>query len=121
MSIIGKLFGWMIKDHDAINPFHYVPCPSGDDEEEFWIRFENDDVTPMEYVVKVFMLFLELDRDAAISMMLKIHKEGQYTFGPYKKSYAIQLCDHILSESSKRKLPFYCEAVEAKQEDRLVR
>lgn len=110
MSIVDKLFGWMTKDHDALHPFHYVPDAS-DEDENFLIRFENDDVTPMEYVVKIFMHFLGVDYETAVAAMLRIHDEGQYTFGPYRKSYAVQLCGHILGESRKRKFPLYCEAV----------
>ena len=114
MGLLNKLFGWVTKDYDVLSPFSYVSDEYSNVAEEYLIRFENDDTTPMEYVVKVLLTFLDLDREAAISAMLKIHVEGQCTFGPFTKSYATQLCNHILAESTKRKVSLFCEVIKAK-------
>ncbi|MCA2962011.1 MAG: ATP-dependent Clp protease adapter ClpS [Silvanigrellales bacterium] len=48
----------------------------------------NDDFTPMDFVVFVLMKFFAKDERQALTIMLRVHKEGRSLVGVYAKSIA---------------------------------
>ncbi|OQY45699.1 MAG: hypothetical protein B6242_09675 [Anaerolineaceae bacterium 4572_78] len=63
----------------------------GDEEREhpFRVIIHNDDVTPMDFVIKVLMNFFDLPFRKAIIVMYKAHRSGQalVTVLPYHKAH----------------------------------
>lgn len=52
------------------------------------VIFQNDNVTPMEYVVFVLKTFFNYDEDSAASKMLQVHNHGSAVIGVYSYSEA---------------------------------
>lgn len=48
----------------------------------------NDDVTPMDFVVKVLVLIFGKEHDEALELMYEAHKTGQAQVGTYSKDVA---------------------------------
>jgi ATP-dependent Clp protease adaptor protein ClpS len=55
----------------------YVVSSDEDLERLYRIIIENDDVTPMEFVVMVLLTIFELDFDRALHVMLEAHQKGR--------------------------------------------
>jgi ATP-dependent Clp protease adaptor protein ClpS len=54
----------------------YVIISDEDLERPYRVIIENDDVTPMEFVVLVLLSIFELDYDRAFRVMLEAHNKG---------------------------------------------
>lgn len=68
----------------------------------------NDDYTPMEFVVVILQRFFSLSREAALQVMLKVHKEGMGVCGVYPKDVAITKVEQVVSYSRKHQHPLQC-------------
>lgn len=68
----------------------------------------NDDYTPMEFVVDVLQKFFSLSREAAMQIMLKVHKEGMGVCGVYPKDVATTKVQQVVSYSRKHQHPLQC-------------
>ncbi|HEY4318973.1 MAG TPA: ATP-dependent Clp protease adapter ClpS, partial [Herbaspirillum sp.] len=45
----------------------------------------NDDYTPMEFVVAIIQEYFQKDRETAMQIMLKVHRDGKGVCGVYLK------------------------------------
>ena len=74
----------------------------------------NDDFTPMEFVVLVLQEFFNKDREAATSIMLKVHMEGRGICGVYPKDIAQTKVEHVMeaARAAGHPLQCICEPVE---------
>ena len=61
------------------------------------VRVVNDDVTPMEFVVRVLESVFEKSRDEAIKIMLETHREGRAICGVFPEARARDLIGHALA------------------------
>lgn len=68
----------------------------------------NDDYTPMEFVVVILQRFFSLSREAALQVMLKVHKEGMGVCGVYPKDVATTKVEQVVSYSRKHQHPLQC-------------
>ncbi len=72
------------------------------------IEVQNDDITPMDYVMQVIQDFSKKDRDQAIQLMLKIHSTGSGQLLAGSKNSLDKVAKHIERDASSRKFPFKC-------------
>jgi ATP-dependent Clp protease adaptor protein ClpS len=68
----------------------------------------NDDDTPMEFVVHVLERFFELDRDAAMRVMLDTHSKGMAECGRYGGEEAKARVKQVLSFAQEHRHPLRC-------------
>lgn len=68
----------------------------------------NDDFTPMEFVVLVLQEFFNKDREAATSIMLKVHMEGRGICGVYPKDIAQTKVEHVMEAARVAGHPLQC-------------
>jgi|HigsolmetaAR206D_1030411.scaffolds.fasta_scaffold11987_1 ATP-dependent Clp protease adaptor protein ClpS len=75
------------------------------------VMIENDDVTPMEFVVFVLLMIFELDAERAQEIMLTAHYEGEaYVVTlPYEEAKARVYRAHTLARQNNYPLSFYLE------------
>lgn len=52
------------------------------------VVLHNDDVTPMGFVVEILVNIFNMDRQASVELMFKIHNDGKGIAGTYIKSIA---------------------------------
>jgi ATP-dependent Clp protease adaptor protein ClpS len=89
----------------------YVVVSDEDLEKPYRVIIENDDVTPMDFVVLVLLTIFELDLDRAQRVMLEAHYEGHaYVCSlPYEDAKDRIYTAHTLARSSDYPLSFYME------------
>jgi ATP-dependent Clp protease adaptor protein ClpS len=68
----------------------------------------NDYDTPMEFVVHVLERFFEMDREAAMRIMLDIHSNGIAECGRYGREEAKARVKQILSFAQEHRHPLRC-------------
>jgi ATP-dependent Clp protease adaptor protein ClpS len=80
-------------------------------EKPYRIIVQNDDVTPMDFVVVVLRLFFDLDFDQAFQVMMKAHHDGRAhvaTF-PYEEAKERVYAAHNAAREANYPLTFYLE------------
>ena len=61
------------------------------------VLFHNDDVTTMEFVVEVLMRFFHHEEDAAVRIMLTVHRKGIGLAGVYPLEIAELKQEQVIS------------------------
>ena len=74
----------------------------------FQVLLLNDDYTTMEFVVIVLMKFFSKSQEAANTLMLKIHIEGEAVCGVYSHDVAQTKVTQVIEFSRKNKQPLMC-------------
>ncbi|NJN66393.1 MAG: ATP-dependent Clp protease adaptor ClpS [Chloroflexaceae bacterium] len=80
-------------------------------EKPYRIIIQNDDVTPMDFVVVVLRLFFDLDFDRAFQVMMKAHRHGRahVTTLPYEEAKERVYAAHSAAREASYPLTFYLE------------
>jgi ATP-dependent Clp protease adapter protein ClpS len=68
----------------------------------------NDDVTPMEFVVHVLESVFDMDRDAAMQLMLHIHRQGNGECGVYPAAVAYARAKLVQDLAHEHQHPLRC-------------
>lgn len=68
----------------------------------------NDDFTPMEFVVAVIQEYFNKDRESAMQIMLKVHRDGKATCGVFTKDIASTKVELVLTHARKAGHPLQC-------------
>lgn len=55
---------------------------------KYKVMLNNDDYTPMDFVVEVLTRFFNMDSDKATEVMLKVHYDGKAVCGVYSAEVA---------------------------------
>ena len=74
----------------------------------FKVMILNDDYTPMDFVVVVLQKFFSLNREKAMQIMLKVHREGMGVCGVYAKDVAATKVDQVRSYAKQHQHPLQC-------------
>ncbi len=80
-------------------------------EKPYRVIIENDDVTPMDFVVIVLSVFFELNADHAVHVMLTAHHEGQalVTILPFEEAQQRVYAAHSAAREGGYPLTFHLE------------
>ena len=80
-------------------------------EKPYQVIIENDDVTPMDFVVLVLRVFFGLTPDQALGVMLTAHQEGRahVTTLPYEEAQERVYNAHHAAREAGYPLTFYLE------------
>jgi ATP-dependent Clp protease ATP-binding subunit ClpA len=70
----------------------------------------NDNFTPMEFVVKVLREHFDLSLDAAVPIMLRIHREGRAVCGRFVASVATEKVELVRAAARAEEHPLRCVA-----------
>ncbi len=113
--MLSKILNWINKDRDPLSPLPGDLCAQLDlSPIDGGVQLEilNDEVTPMEFVVKVLETYFRLDRETAVRTMLEIHTSGSVRLMRIEKSAALKLIEAIRLEAKKRGYQLNCGIVE---------
>ena len=72
------------------------------------IVLENDDFTPMEFVVEVLQEHLGLALESAVRVMLQVHHEGRAIAGRFPADVAAEKVERLRAAASQAGHPFRC-------------
>ncbi len=80
-------------------------------EKPYRVIIENDDVTPMEFVVLVLRVIFGLDYDRAVEVMFTAHNEGRahVVTLPFEEAQQLVYAAHSLAREAGYPLSFYLE------------
>jgi ATP-dependent Clp protease adaptor protein ClpS len=68
----------------------------------------NDDYTPMEFVVAILQEYFNKDRETAMQIMLKVHRDGKGLCGVFSKDVASTKVELVLTHARKAGHPLQC-------------
>jgi len=77
------------------------------------IVLQNDDFTPMEFVVEMLQEHLGLAGESAVQLMLQVHREGHAVAGLFPKQIALEKAERVRAAATRAGHPFRC-VVEAR-------
>ncbi len=77
------------------------------------VVLNNDDYTPMEFVVHILELFFGMNRDKAPQIMLHIHTRGQGVCGIFTRDIAETKVTQVNEYSREHQHPLMCTMEEA--------
>ncbi|KQU81095.1 MULTISPECIES: ATP-dependent Clp protease adaptor ClpS [unclassified Rhizobacter] len=72
------------------------------------IVLENDDFTPMEFVVEVLQEHLGLARESAVRVMLQVHHEGRAIAGRFPVDVSMDKAERLRAAARQAGHPFRC-------------
>ena len=72
------------------------------------VVLNNDDYTPMEFVVEVLQKFFGMDLDKATQVMLAVHYDGKGICGVYTADIAETKVDQVNRYARKHEHPLLC-------------
>jgi ATP-dependent Clp protease adaptor protein ClpS len=79
----------------------------------FVVLLLNDDYTPMEFVVAIIQEYFQKDRETAMQIMLKVHRDGKGVCGVYLKDIASTKVELVLRHAREAGHPLQCVMEEA--------
>lgn len=77
------------------------------------VLLNNDDYTPMDFVVDVLVRFFNLDGEAAQQIMLTVHYEGRAVCGIYTAEIAETKVMQVTSYAKQHQHPLMCTMEQA--------
>ncbi len=72
------------------------------------VVLNNDDYTPMDFVVHVLESFFSMDRHKATQVMLAVHTEGKGVCGTFSREIAETKVNQVNDYSRKHQHPLLC-------------
>lgn len=72
------------------------------------VLLENDDFTPMEFVIGVLEKFFSMDRARATEVMLNAHQTGKAVCGLFTKDVAETKISQVAEDALKKEYPLNC-------------
>jgi len=72
------------------------------------IVLENDDFTPMEFVVDVLQEHLGLTQESAVGVMLEVHREGRAVAGRFPVDVAVEKAERLRTAARHAGHPLRC-------------
>ncbi|BDX06164.1 ATP-dependent Clp protease adapter ClpS [Planctobacterium marinum] len=79
----------------------------------FKVMLNNDDYTPMDFVVEVLMQFFNLDAEKANQIMLTVHYRGKAVCGIYTADVAETKVMQVNQYARKHQHPLLCSMEQA--------
>lgn len=101
---MSKIYEWSIADADIKDAEKIKVKPPS----LYKVVLNNDDYTPMEFVVEVLQRFFTLDLDNATQIMLAIHHEGKAICGIYSAEIAEMKVAQVTIYARENQHPLLC-------------
>ncbi len=74
----------------------------------YHVILNNDDYTPMDYVVNVLERFFSMAHEKAIQTMLEVHTQGKAVAGTYTSEIAETKAAQVNSHAREQQHPLLC-------------
>ncbi len=73
------------------------------------VDLQNDDYTPMEFVIDVLMMFFSMSQEQSTQVMLAVHTKGKGICGTFTKDVADTKASQVNQFARDSKHPLLCE------------
>lgn len=79
----------------------------------YQVVLNNDDYTPMDFVIEVLMRFFRLNQESATRVMLQVHEEGRGVCGVYSAEIAETKVVQVNQYARDHEHPLLCSMEQA--------
>lgn len=79
----------------------------------YQVMLNNDDYTPMDFVIEVLVKFFRLNQEAATEVMLQVHERGKAVCGVYSAEIAETKVVQVNQYSREHQHPLLCTMEQA--------
>ena len=80
---------------------------------QYKVILNNDDYTPMEFVIQILMTFFAMDHAKATRVMMSVHTKGKGICGTFSYEIAETKVDQVNEYSKINQHPLLCSMEEA--------
>jgi ATP-dependent Clp protease adaptor protein ClpS len=101
---MSKHFEWVTPDSDLLEKEKTALKPPA----MYNVVLNNDDYTPMEFVIEILERFFSMDIDKATQIMLKVHYEGKTICGTFSAEIAETKVAQVTLYSRENEHPLLC-------------
>nr|WP_086938011.1 ATP-dependent Clp protease adapter ClpS [Thaumasiovibrio occultus] len=101
---MSKLYEWIIPDAEVVESEETKIAPPS----MYKVVLNNDDYTPMEFVIDVLQRFFTMDVDRATQLMLTVHYEGKAVCGLFTAEVAETKVAQINMYARENEHPLLC-------------
>ncbi|KLV04729.1 ATP-dependent Clp protease adapter protein ClpS [Photobacterium aquae] len=101
---MSKLYEWIIPDSDVLEEeATQVKPPS-----MYKVILNNDDYTPMDFVIEVLQKFFSMDLEKSTQLMLTVHYEGKAVCGTFTAEVAETKVAQVMMYAREHEHPLLC-------------
>jgi ATP-dependent Clp protease adaptor protein ClpS len=101
---MSKQYEWVTPDSDLLELEKTKVKPPA----MYNVILNNDDYTPMDFVIEILERFFSMDLEQATQVMLKVHYEGKAICGTYSAEIAETKVMQVTMYSKENEHPLLC-------------
>ncbi len=101
---MSKFSDWVSPDSDILESEETKVKPPA----FYKVVLNNDDYTPMEFVVEVLQRFFSMDLERATHLMLTVHYEGKAICGVFSAEIAEMKVTQVMMHAKENQHPLLC-------------
>ncbi len=106
---MSKNFEWISPDFDFLEKEKTAVKPPS----MYHVVLNNDDYTPMDFVIEILERFFSMDIERATQVMLKVHYEGKAICGTFTAEVAETKVAQVTMYSRENEHPLLCTMEQA--------
>ncbi|BCK10594.1 ATP-dependent Clp protease adapter protein ClpS [Vibrio cholerae] len=106
---MSKNFEWISPDFDLLEKEKAAVKPPS----MYHVVLNNDDYTPMDFVIEILERFFSMDIERATQVMLKVHYEGKAICGTFTAEVAETKVAQVTMYSRENEHPLLCTMEQA--------
>ncbi|HIF9274766.1 TPA: ATP-dependent Clp protease adapter ClpS [Photobacterium damselae] len=101
---MSKLYEWITPDSDVLEEQEVQIKPPS----MYKVILNNDDYTPMDFVIEVLQKFFSMDLEKATQLMLTVHYEGKAICGTFTAEVAETKVAQVMMYACEHEHPLLC-------------
>lgn len=101
---MSKLYEWTIPDSDVMEEEEIQVKPPS----MYKVILNNDDYTPMDFVIEVLQTFFSMDLEKSTQLMLTVHYEGKAVCGTFTAEVAETKVAQVMMYAREHEHPLLC-------------
>ena len=101
---MSKLYEWMNPESDVLDKEDVQVKPPS----MYKVVLNNDDYTPMDFVIDVLQTFFSMDLEKASQLMLAVHYEGKAICGTFTAEVAETKVAQVMMYARENEHPLLC-------------
>ncbi|MDX1301149.1 MULTISPECIES: ATP-dependent Clp protease adapter ClpS [Photobacterium] len=101
---MSKLYEWIIPESDVLDEEKTQVKPPS----MYKVILNNDDYTPMDFVIEVLQKFFSMDLEKATQLMLSVHYEGKAICGTFTAEVAETKVAQVMMYAREHEHPLLC-------------
>ncbi|MCP4956484.1 MULTISPECIES: ATP-dependent Clp protease adapter ClpS [Photobacterium] len=101
---MSKLYEWMNPESDVLDKEEIQVKPPS----MYKVILNNDDYTPMDFVIDVLQTFFSMDLEKASQLMLAVHYEGKAICGTFTAEVAETKVAQVTMYARENEHPLLC-------------